>query len=52
MNDTTREEWVNNLEPLYNAYKASRKSMRRFLREHRAEIDSAINAELNRKPAR
>ena len=47
MNDREREMWVLNHEPLYLAHKASRLSMRKFLRTQRAEIDAAIDAQLN-----
>ena len=50
MNDHERSQWVDNFEPLHNMRLASRKSMRRFIREHRAEIDATIKAELDKKP--
>jgi len=50
MNDRERQMWVDNHEGLYNMHRASRKSMRRFLREHRAEVDAVINAQLGNKP--
>jgi len=46
MNDSERELWVRNDEGLYRAWRASRQSLRAFLREHRAEIDAAIDARL------
>jgi len=52
MNDTERAQWVDNHEPLYNMKRASGKSMRRFIREHRAEVDAMIKAERDKPPAR
>jgi hypothetical protein len=46
MNDTEREDWVNNDEGLYLWYIGSRLSMRRFLRRYRAEIDAVIRRAL------
>lgn len=42
MNDKERELWVSNTEALYLAQRHSRMSMRKFLKEHRAEIDRFI----------
>lgn len=42
MNDDERERWVLNDEGLYLWHKRSRKGMRSFLRENRAEIDAHI----------
>ena len=42
MNDDKREQWVNNDEGLYNWHRSSKLSMRKFLRENRNQIDSAI----------
>lgn len=50
MNDTEREQWVNNDEGLYIWQRRSRLPMRQFLRENRTEIDQAINRVLDRKP--
>jgi hypothetical protein len=50
MNDAERELWVLNDEGLHSRYKSSRKSMRAFIRESRAEIDQAIRSELDKKP--
>lgn len=51
MNDTEREQWVNNDEGLYNWQRRSRLSMRAFVRANRAEIDAAIESVIGRKPA-
>ena len=51
MSDAEREQWVQNDEELYNWWRSSRCSMRRFLRDNRSEIDAAINGVLNRAPA-
>lgn len=42
INDTDREEWVENDEGLYGWFKRSRMSLRRFIRENRAGIDARI----------
>ena len=52
MNDTEREQWINNYEPLYNDQRRSRMSMRDFLRKNRAMIDAVIRRELNKEPAK
>ncbi len=44
MNSTEREQWISNDEGLYDWWKSSRLSMREFIRQHRAEIDAAIEA--------
>jgi hypothetical protein len=49
-NDDERRLWVLNDEPLYMWYRSARTSIRAFIKANRAEIDSAIDAELNRKP--
>jgi len=41
-NDSERELWVLNDEGLYNWQRFSGKSMRKFIREHRREIDEII----------
>lgn len=52
MNDTDREQWVDNDEGLYRMMRESRKSKRAFVRENRAFIDDVIgNVSQNRKPA-
>ena len=43
MNDTQRDQWVDNDEGLYNMWKASKQSKRDFIRAHRTEIDAVIN---------
>jgi len=50
-NDSDREQWVNNHEPLYAWWKAERGSMRDFIRTNRAEIDRIIDGVLNKPPA-
>lgn len=42
MNDTERENWVNNDEGLYNWWQGSRLSMREFVRQNRKDIDKVI----------
>lgn len=42
MNDTERAQWVDNDEGLYNWWRSSRQPKRAFIRDNRAEIDSAI----------
>ena len=42
MNDTEREQWIDNDEGLYDWWKSSRLSKREFIRANRAEIDAAI----------
>jgi predicted RNA-binding protein associated with RNAse of E/G family len=52
MNDTEREQWVDNDEGLYDLMRSSGLSKRRFIREWRAEIDAVIAAVTDgRKPA-
>lgn len=43
MNDSEREDWINNDEGLYNWQRSSGMSMRKFIRENREEIDRVIN---------
>ena len=50
MNDTEREQWVNNDEGLYNWWKESRQSMRNFIRENRAALTECIERVLNAPP--
>lgn len=50
MNNSEREQWVNNNEYLYNLKRHSRLSMANFLKQYRQEIDEQINAEMNIKP--
>jgi hypothetical protein len=49
-NDDERRMWVLNFEPLYWQYRSARTSIRAFIKANRAEIDSVIDGELNRKP--
>jgi hypothetical protein len=42
MNDTEREQWIDNDEGLYDWWRRSRQSKRAFIRANRAEIDAAI----------
>lgn len=42
MNDTEREQWIDNDEGLYDWWRQSRKSKREFIRANRDEIDAAI----------
>lgn len=52
MNDSEREDWVNNDEGLYNKWKRSGLSMSKFVRKNRQLID-AIAGEITsgKKPA-
>jgi len=47
LNDDDREQWVMNDEALYNAYRRSRGSVRKFVRANRQELDRRIDARLN-----
>ena len=52
MNNTERNQWIDNDEGLYNWWKSSRLSKREFIRQNRAEIDAAIaNVTSGKKPA-
>lgn len=52
MNNSDREQWIDNDEGLYNWWRSSRQSKRQFIRDNKAEIDAAIeNVTSNRKPA-
>ena len=42
MNNTEREQWIDNDEGLYDWWKSSRLPKREFIRQNRAEIDAAI----------
>jgi hypothetical protein len=44
INNSEREMWVMNDEGLYNWWKRSRLSKRKFISEHREEIDAAIRS--------
>ena len=52
MNDTEREQWVQNDQALYNWWRGSRLSMRKFLRKYRVQLDNFIVEQLNRGPER
>ena len=47
MNNTDREQWIDNDEGLYNWWRSSHLSKREFIRQNRQEIDQAINNVLN-----
>lgn len=52
LNDDERGQWISNDEGLYNWWRSSRLSLRKFIRQNRAEIDAAIQPVLNNeKPA-
>ena len=52
MNNTEREQWIDNDEGLYNWWKSSRLNKRAFIKVNRAQIDEAIsNMTSNKKPA-
>jgi len=48
-NDQERELWVLNDEGLYNWQRSSKMSMRKFIREHRKEIDDIITNAVTKK---
>lgn len=52
-NDDDRTDWVNNYEPLYLDWQATRprQGIRVWVRAHRDEIDAVIDAQLNRSPS-
>ncbi len=52
MNDGEREDFVNSHEALYHDWKASRKSIRNYVRESRALIDGTIRAMNTRPPGK
>jgi hypothetical protein len=52
MNDTERDQWIDNDEGLYKWHRMSGLSRRAFIRKFRAEIDEAINpVKTGEKPA-
>jgi peptidoglycan hydrolase-like protein with peptidoglycan-binding domain len=54
LNNSEREQWINNDEGLYNWYMAERKmggGMSAFIKRNREQIDAAILSVLDRKPA-
>lgn len=50
MNNSEREQWIDNDEGLYNWWKRSRLSKAAFIKANRAEIDQAISRVLDRQP--
>ncbi len=52
LNDDDRRQWIDNDEGLYGWQRSSRLPMREFIRQNRAELDSFIQAALNRQPSR
>ena len=52
VNNTEREQWIDNDEGLYDWWRSSRLSKREFIRQNRAEIDAVIaNVTEGTKPA-
>jgi len=52
LNDTDREQWIDNDEGLYNWWRSSRLSKREFIRQNRDELTQIIlNIRDDRKPA-
>jgi hypothetical protein len=47
LNNSERENWVNNDEGLYNWFKSSRLSMREFIKQNKSELDECILRVLN-----
>ena len=45
------EQWADNDEGIYNAWRSSGLGRRRYVREHAAELREAITAAQNRPPA-
>lgn len=52
LNNREREMWIDNDEGLYNWWRSSRQSKRKFIQENREELDAAILRALNVKPLR
>jgi len=52
MNNRERELWIMNDEGLYRWWRSSRMSITAFIKEHREEIDEAIDRVLNPKSER
>jgi hypothetical protein len=50
VNDSEREQWINNDEAMYWDWKRTRLPIRKYVRSHRAYIDMVINAKLQRPP--
>jgi len=52
MNNTERNQWIDNDEGLYNWWRSSRLSKTKFIKNNREEIDAVIsNVTGGRKPA-
>ena len=51
VNDTEREEWVMNYEPLHLAWKASRMSISAFVKMYRETIDAVAKVRLMKEPS-
>jgi hypothetical protein len=52
VNDTDREEFIDNDEGLYRWWKGTRLPKRRFIRENRRKIDEVINnVQSGKKPS-
>jgi hypothetical protein len=52
INDEERRLWVLNDEGLYRIWRLSRKPLKTFIRDNRAELTACIESYLNRPPAR
>lgn len=50
LNDTDRDQWIDNDETLYHWYITQGLSRRDFIRAHRFELDQHINAVLSKSP--
>lgn len=50
MNDSEREDWINNDEGLYLWWKSSKQSITKFIRENREELTQIIQATITSKP--
>ena len=50
INDNDREDWVNNVETLYNLWRRSGRGITVWVRQNRKLIDSVIKSELGREP--
>lgn len=48
MNDSERDQWIDNDEGLYYWWKATRLSKTAFIRQNRQEIDEVIKGVLNK----
>lgn len=52
MNNGERGMWIDNDEFLYSLWRMSGQSKAKFIQENRSTLDSYINKQLNREPAR